>query len=90
MEECAEIQKAASKALRFGLNEKHPKRDTTNEQDIISEYCDLLGIVELLEENSIIKNARDEVKIKNKKIKTTRYMMKKKFDTLRGVVSYGN
>jgi hypothetical protein len=90
MEECSEIQKAASKALRFGLDQKHPKRDTTNEQDIASEYCDLIGIIELLDESNIIKNAKDIVKVRNKKIKVTRYMDKKKFDTLRGVVSYGN
>ncbi len=38
-EECAEVIKAVSKALRFGLNDRNPKGKTTNLQDIARELC---------------------------------------------------
>ena len=37
-EECAEIQQATSKALRFGLYNGHPNKETMNEEDILIEY----------------------------------------------------
>lgn len=42
MEECAEIQKEASKALRFGLHDSHEK--TTPELRLKTELNDLIAI----------------------------------------------
>jgi hypothetical protein len=55
-EECAEIQQATTKALRFGLDKGRPTKEpfTTNAEDIIGEYCDLIAIMELLHEEGII------------------------------------
>ena len=54
MEECAEIQKAAAKALRFGLDDHAPNSDSNNSEDISTEIIDLLAIIEMLKEENII------------------------------------
>lgn len=48
MEECAEVQQAASKSLRFGLDDKYPEKPTNNREDLRNELTDLNAIVELL------------------------------------------
>lgn len=53
-EECAKIQQAVSKALRFGLDDGHPGAETTNAQDIAREYVDLVAVVDLCVEHWII------------------------------------
>lgn len=54
MEEAAEIQQAAAKALRFGLSNHHPERNTTNCIELSKEIGDLNAVVELLnKEHSI-------------------------------------
>ena len=53
MEECAEIQQAAAKALRFGLNDGYPGADTTNAQDIAREVTDLIAVIDLCREHGI-------------------------------------
>ena len=51
-EECAEVQQAISKALRFGLNNHHPNRpDDTNALDIMHEYYQLQAIIEHLQQD---------------------------------------
>ncbi|MEW8253726.1 MAG: hypothetical protein AB2747_05190 [Candidatus Thiodiazotropha taylori] len=57
-EECAEIQQAVSKALRFGLDDGYPDADTTNAQDIAREYIDLMAVVDLCREHGIIKHPK--------------------------------
>lgn len=47
-EECSEIQKNCSKALRFGLNDCKPRSKKTNEALIAEELSDLQAIVEML------------------------------------------
>lgn len=49
-EECAEIQQAVSKALRFGLKDGYPGTERTNAGDISHELSDLMAIAELLTE----------------------------------------
>lgn len=49
-EECAEIQKAVTKSLRFGLDDRKPQGLTTNLEDIAIELTDMLAVVELLNE----------------------------------------
>ena len=47
-EECAEIQHAIAKALRFGLDDTGPEAENTNKEQIHKEFNDLLGVVRLL------------------------------------------
>ena len=47
-EESAECIQAVSKIRRFGINNKHPDRNTTNLQDLVNELEDLLAIVSAL------------------------------------------
>ena len=75
MEECAEIQQACAKALRFGLDDGHPDRDSTNADDIIREYADLQAVIQmLLESESCINLSNLEAKIEKKKQKVNDFM----------------
>ena len=75
IEECAEIQKAAAKALRFGLDDHHPDvPTTTNADEIAQEYIDMLAIVEMLREENIIPTLESRALVQTKKDKVTRYM----------------
>ena len=47
-EECAEIQHAIAKALRFGLEATGPEAENTNAQQIHKEFNDLLAILRML------------------------------------------
>ena len=50
MEECAELQQAASKALRFGLDGcRRDFMSQTNADDICKEYADLQAVLQMLE-----------------------------------------
>lgn len=53
-EECAEIQQAVSKALRFGLDNHHPDNKITNAEQIIKEYYELSALVGLLQSYSLL------------------------------------
>ena len=48
-EEAAEVIQAVNKIRRFGDNNKHPDRQTTNKEDLINELEDLLAILASLE-----------------------------------------
>lgn len=48
-EEAAEVIQAVSKIRRFGENNSHPERKTTNKQELIIELEDLLAILAALE-----------------------------------------
>ena len=48
-EEAAEVIQAVSKIRRFGENNSHPDRNTTNKQELITELEDLLAILAALE-----------------------------------------
>ena len=52
-EECAEVQQAISKALRFGLGDGYPGTDRTNEGDLLNELNDLFAVVEMLHDVGI-------------------------------------
>ena len=55
LEECAEVQQAISKAMRFGMNAHHPmKPDHTNALDILTEYYQLQAVMELLQKDNIL------------------------------------
>lgn len=52
-EEGCEIGQAGHKALRFGLDDVNPKTGRTNRGDLVAEVNDLIGVLELLQENGI-------------------------------------
>lgn len=53
VEECTEIGQATTKAQRFGLGDVNPGTYNTNRSDIIKEVNDLIGVLELLQENGV-------------------------------------
>lgn len=78
-EEASEIQKACTKALRFGFHERPPiktgetPRKETNAEQIALEVADLVAVVEKLENlNAIPVYTAQQVADKHKKI--DRYM----------------
>ena len=73
IEECAEVQKAAAKALRFGLDDTSPG-GTTNRQDIADECVDLLAVLEMLEDEGIIPPVETSQATQPKKDKVSKYM----------------
>lgn len=78
MEECAEVQQAVAKSLRFGLEDHHPERpDLTNEAEILTEFYQLVAVMDLLQQEEIIATLSEvEVeKIKRRKLeKLDEYM----------------
>lgn len=73
MEECAEVQKVCSKALRFGLDHTNWKEpdNGTNRQKLKIEINDFVAHVELLQEHGILPEeewlTREAVNAKKKK-----------------------
>lgn len=53
-EECAEVIKAVSKALRFGLNDGYPNSGRTNLQDIMKEMVHVNVVLDMLQEKGIV------------------------------------
>ncbi|MBP2966692.1 hypothetical protein J8385_19150 [Acinetobacter baumannii] len=78
MEECAEIQQAVAKSIRFGLDDHHPSRkDQTNQEELLEEFYQCVAVVEMLQEkNSLHKLSETEIDYikKNKKEKVIKYM----------------
>lgn len=77
IEECSEIQQAATKALRFGFDSCAPRSDITNSEQIVMEFVDLLAVFEmLLEEKYLTWQGREssEKALIEKKEKVMRYM----------------
>lgn len=79
MEECAEIQQAVSKALRFGMDGTNPCAGTgaTNEENVLTEYYQLQAVFSLLFENHVLREpdvARQKAIINAKVAKLKKYM----------------
>jgi hypothetical protein len=76
IEECSEIQKVAAKALRFGLDDHAPDSEISNSEDIALEICDLIAVIEMLENEKIIPKTRllDSSLLEAKKKKVNKYM----------------
>lgn len=53
-EEAAEVIQAVSKINRFGEQNRHPERTTTNKQELIGELEDFLAILAVLEQTNWI------------------------------------
>lgn len=67
-EEAAEIIQAVSKINRFGDNNTHPERTTTNKQELVQELEDFLAIVAVLEQLGYIDLTLSQTNITNKAI----------------------
>ena len=57
-EECAEVIKEVSKALRFGLDDKEPNQEFTNSERITKELHDVIAVIEMLRDEGCIKRGR--------------------------------
>ena len=75
-EECAEVQHAVAKALRFGLDDGYPGSGATNAEDLQRECRDMVAIIELLEEIKAVPCGYigAEAAINQKKEKVRAYM----------------
>jgi NTP pyrophosphatase (non-canonical NTP hydrolase) len=65
-EEAAEVIQAVSKINRFGPQNKHPDRTTTNLQELVGELEDFLAIVAALEHYQYIDLTLSREQIGNK------------------------
>jgi hypothetical protein len=77
MEECAEVQQAASKCLRFGLDDKYPERNSTNREDLLNELVDLDAIAEMLQAAKVVgsyTNLDYAMRVRRKKQKVAHWM----------------
>lgn len=73
-EECAEIQQAVSKSLRFGLDNHHPTRMKSNAEEVLIEYYQLSAMIELLQENNTLPRfgTNNIAAIKREKVNTVK------------------
>ena len=60
VEECGEVAQRITKCMRFGLDETQTGHEKTNKQRVYYEFCDLLGVLEMLDEEGIIPRPTDE------------------------------
>lgn len=67
-EEAAEVIQAVSKINRFGEQNSHPDRTTTNKQELVQELEDFLAILAVLEQNRWIDLTLSRDNIKHKAI----------------------
>lgn len=68
------VQKRASKAARFGLEEVQPGQGQTNAERIVAEINELLGVAELLEEAGALRGVGDREAVEAKKTKVRSFM----------------
>lgn len=70
MEECAEVQQAISKCLRFGADNYRPDLLNTNKFDVVYEYLQLTAMIEKLQSEGILPvvDVNDAIMIKAEKL----------------------
>jgi hypothetical protein len=76
-EECCEIAKECTKALRFGLDDYNAENhdDPLNRERLRRELCDLLGVIELLVARGVITDPHlDTQRIYFKKVRVAKFM----------------
>ena len=67
-EEAAEVIQAVSKINRFGEQNRHPDRATTNKQELVQELEDFLAILAVLEQTRWIDLTLSRTNIANKSL----------------------
>ncbi len=72
IEECAEIQHRASKALRFGLSEMQRNQERTNAERLGEEIDDLTAVLQLVRGANLVPPASSE-RIGKKLVKIENY-----------------
>lgn len=87
-EECSELAQVASKSIRFGLDNKVPnsEEEKTNTDDLITEYLQIIAVIEMLQENGSIPKIdyRKADKIKTRKKEKVNFFMKKYYNKKKG------
>lgn len=74
-EECDEVSQRALKALRFGVDDIQAGQELTNKERLIYELCDLMAVVEMLQEIDVLpSNIFKRETIFKKKMKVAKYM----------------
>lgn len=74
LEEASEVQKAITKAIRFGLMDVKPATQQTNKAMIADELSDMQGVIELLKEECGIEITTSRSTVNDKKRRVRRYM----------------
>jgi NTP pyrophosphatase (non-canonical NTP hydrolase) len=74
-EECMEIGKECTKALRFGINDHHPTQTGTNAQKINDEFNDLVAVIDMLNNEGHLDVNVDLEKIEKKKERVEKYLL---------------
>lgn len=71
-EECAEVTQAISKIFRFGFESTHPVSGKSNQESLEEEVGDLLAMIDIMVEKSIISDSAVNAarKAKREKLKT--------------------
>lgn len=72
-EECAEIVQAATKSLRFGLDDYY-KENPTNREKLIVEFNDLITLIEILKEEDIITIYSSDKLMERKRERIKKYL----------------
>lgn len=80
IEECAEVQHRACKALRFGLSEVQPGKHLSNAERLSDEIGDLFAILDLAVEERLLPEDRIRAAIFAKKEKLKTFMQTEKAD----------
>jgi len=84
-EECAEVSKEVSKALRFGLNDRELNSIYSNREKIANEFNDLFAVMLMLKEDGIFTDGEllASNSIESKKVKVEKWLKySKKVGTL--------
>lgn len=86
-EECAEVQHAVGKALRFGLHDMWPEKGVTNSQQITIELLDVQAISILLYEHEALKRMGPQAEGTHVLKKRSRVLQLIDYARVRGIVS---
>lgn len=73
-EECMEVAQRVSKAARFGLQEIQPGQELTNDERILREIIDLFSVLEMLDDEKILKSDVGKEAIQAKKDKVEKFL----------------
>jgi hypothetical protein len=71
-EECAEVTQAISKVFRFGMDTVYPENSPTNKEKLEEEIGDLVAMIDILVERSVLSDSNiNQARInKKEKLKT--------------------